>query len=74
MKISSRVGKIEDESISAVCFSNTPNVYLPHYYYIFINPEPLGAELNNMVCSKLEIKLYPLEKNGKESIKTSEVK
>ena len=41
-QISSGVEKKADESISAIQFCATPKGDLPHYSYIFRNPEPLG--------------------------------
>ena len=55
--------KTEDESMSAIRFWKTPKGDLLHYLFIFMNPEPLGTELNEISCSRLGIMLY-LEKKG----------
>ena len=62
-KIALGVEKTEDESMSAIRFWKTPKGDLLHYSFIFMNLEPLGTELNDMLCSRLGIMLY-LEKKG----------
>ena len=47
----------EDELMSAIQFWKTPKGDLLHYSFIFMNPEPLGTELNDMSCSRLGIML-----------------
>ena len=48
-QIASGVGKMADESMSAIRFRITPKVDLPQYSYIFRNPETLGTEMKNVV-------------------------
>ena len=57
--------------MSAIQFCNTPKVDLPHYSYIFRNPEPLGTEMKNVVCSRLGTMLHLEIRKGKEAMKTS---
>ena len=65
------VGKTADESMSAIRFCTTPKGYLPHYYFIFRNTEPLGTEMKNVACSILRTMLHIEIQNGKEAMKTS---
>ena len=51
--------KMVDESMRAIKFCTTPKGDLPHYSYIFRKPETLGAEMNNMACSRLGMMLHP---------------
>ena len=48
MHIDSGVEKMADESMSSIRFHTTPKGDLPHYTYIFRNPEPLGTEMKNV--------------------------
>ena len=64
-KIASGVGKTADESMSAIQFCTTTKVYLPHYYYIFRNPYPLGTETKNVACSRLRTMLHLDIQKGK---------
>ena len=43
--------KVGDESISAIRFQTTEKGNLPHLYYIFRKPEPLGTDFNKFDCS-----------------------
>ena len=63
--------KTEDELTSAIRFRTTPKCDLPHYLFIFRNPELLGIELKNVVCSRLGTMLYLEIKRGEEAINTS---
>ena len=47
-KISVSYLKIDDESMSAICYQITSKGDLPHLSYILCKPEPLGAEINTM--------------------------
>ena len=47
-KIASGKEKNVDESMSAIIFRTTPKGDLPHYFYIFRKPEPLGTETKNV--------------------------
>ena len=42
-----------DGSMSTIHFHTIPKVYLPHYSYIFGNPEPLGKDINCVDCYRL---------------------
>ena len=42
--------KVEDESMSAIRFWTTVKGDLPHLYYIFWKPEPLGMQFNTVEC------------------------
>ena len=57
--------------MSAMRFRTTPKEDLPHYSYIFRNPEPLGTEMKNMACSRLGTMLHLDIQKGKEAMKTS---
>ena len=63
--------KKADELMRAIQFCTTPKGYLPHYSYIFRNPEPLGTEMNNVACSRLGTMLYLDIQRGKDDMKTS---
>ena len=65
------MGKTEDESISDIQFCTTPKGDLLNYSYIFMNPEPLRTERNNVDCSRLWTMLHPDIQKGKEDTKTS---
>ena len=43
--------KVGGDSVSAIRFWMTAKGDLPHLYYIFLKPKPLGRELNTVVCS-----------------------
>ena len=58
MNIASEVENIADESISTIHFWTYPKCDLPHYLFIFRNPEPLGVELKNDACYGLENMSY----------------
>ena len=57
-QIASGVVKTADESMSAIRFRTTPIGNLPHYSYIFWKPKPLGKEIKNVDCSRLETLLH----------------
>ena len=59
--------------MSAIRFFTTPKGYLPHYSYIFRNPEPLGIEMKNMDCYMLRIMLYPDTLKGNGAMKKSDL-
>ena len=42
---------------------------LPHYSYIYRNPEPLGMEIKNLACSRLGTMLYLDIQKGREATK-----
>ena len=50
-KIASGLEKVSDESISVVRFLTNTKGDLPHYLFIFRNPDSLGR--NNVACSRL---------------------
>ena len=60
--------------MSAIQFCTNPKGYLPHYSYIFRNPEPLGTEIKNVVCSRLGKMLHLEIQKGKEAMKKSTFK
>ena len=70
MQIASGVGKTADELMSAIIFFTTPKGDLPHYSYNFRKPEPLGIEINNVVCSKVGMVLRLETQKGEEDMKT----
>ena len=70
-QIASRIEKMADESMSAIRFCTTPKGDLPHYSYIFRNPEPLGTEMKNVACSRLGKMLHLEIQKGKDAMKTS---
>ena len=43
--------KVGDESMSAIFFQKIAKGNLPHLYYIFHNPEPLGKEFKTVTYS-----------------------
>ena len=43
--------KVGDESMSAIQFLTKPKGNLPHFSYIFRNPEPLGTDSNIVAFS-----------------------
>ena len=60
--------------MSAILFPITPKVYVPLQSYNFSNPEPLGADMKNLACSRLVTMLYLEIQKGGESMKTSTFK
>ena len=71
-QIDSGVEKTTDDSMSAIQFCTTHKGYLPQYSYILRNPEPLGTEKNNVVCSRLGTMLQIVIQKEGEDKKTSE--
>ena len=63
--------KMADESMSAILFFTTPKLYLPHYSYIFRNPETLWTEMKNVDFSRLGTMLHLDTQKEKEAMKTS---
>ena len=57
--------------MSAIWFRTTPKGNLPHYSYIFRNPEPLGTEMKNVACSRLRTMLHLDIQKGKKAMKKS---
>ena len=57
--------------MSAIRFRTTSKGDLLHNSYIFRNPETLGTEMNNVVCSRLGTMLHLEIQKGKEAMKTS---
>ena len=57
-QINSGTEQATDESMSDICFHTTPKCDLPYYSHIFMNPEPLGTESNNVACYRLRTILY----------------
>ena len=55
--------------MSAIQFRTTPKEDLPHYSYICRNIEPLGPEMKNVDCSRLENMLHLDIQKGKEAMK-----
>ena len=45
---------------------------MPHHLFIFRKPDPLGTELNNSACSRLETMFYLRIKKGKVDMKLSD--
>ena len=70
-QISSQEGKTADESMRAIQFCSIPKGDLPHYSYIFIKPESLWTEINNVACSRLGGMLHLDIQKGKKATKTS---
>ena len=56
----------------AIRFHTTPKVDLPHYYYIFRNPDPVGIDMKNVAFSRLGTMLHIEIQKGKEAMKISE--
>ena len=56
--------------MSDIRFCTTPIGDLPNYFYIFSNLDPLGKELNNVVCYRLGTMLYIDIPKGKDTMKT----
>ena len=63
--------KVGDESMSAIRFRTTAKGNLPHFSYIFRNPEPLGTEFNTVACSVTGALLFIEVQRGKEGMKHS---
>ena len=57
--------------MSAIQFCTTPKRYLPHYYYVFRNPEPLETETKNVACLRLGKMLHLYIQKGEEAMKNS---
>ena len=57
--------------MSAIRFCTIPKGDLPHYYFIFGNPELLVTEMKNMACSRLGTMLHLEIQKGKEDMKKS---
>ena len=57
--------------MSAIQFCTTHKGDLPYYFYIFMKPESLGTEMNNVACSWLGTMLHLEIQKGKEAMKTS---
>ena len=55
--------------MSAICFHTDPKGGVPHYSYIFTNPDPLGMEINNVSCSRLGTMLQLETQKVKEAMK-----
>ena len=64
--------KVDDDSMSAICFRTTTKRNLPDLSYIICKPEPLGGELKTVACyftgSLLVIKIHRV-KEGMKKIK-----
>ena len=60
-----------DESMCSMQLFTTPKGKLHHYSFIIRNPEPLGAEINNVACLRLGIMLHLEIQKGKETMETS---
>ena len=56
--------------MSAKNFCTTHKVYPPHYLFIFVKQETLGAELNHFTCYRLGTMLYLDIQKEKELEKT----
>ena len=63
--------KVGDESMSAIRFRTTEKGNLPHLYYIFRKPEPLGAEFKTVAFSVTGALLFIEVQMGKEGMKHS---
>ena len=61
-----------DESMSAIIFCTIPKGDLPHYSYIFRNPDMLWMRMKNVDCSRLGTMLYLKVQKGKEAMNTAE--
>ena len=60
-----------NDPMSAIRFQITPKGALLHYSCMFRNPDPLGMDINNVLCSRLGTMLYLDIKKGEETMKTS---
>ena len=67
-----RSRKTADESMSAIQFCTIHKGDLPHFSYIFRDPEPLDTEMKNVACSILGMMLHLDIQKGREAMKTSE--
>ena len=63
--------KRADESMSAIKFCTTPKGDLPQYSYFCRSPDPLGPEMNNLSCSRLETMLHLNIQKGEKDVKIS---
>ena len=54
-----------------ISFRATPKGDIPHYWFIFRNPDSLRTELKNDSCSRSEIMLYLEIQKGMEGMKAS---
>ena len=67
--ISASYLKVRDESMSAIIFWITEKGNLPHFYYIFRKPDPLGTEFKKVTCSVTgDLPLIEIQR-GKEGMK-----
>ena len=57
--------------MSAIRFQTTAKGNLPHFSYIFRNPEPLGTEFKTVACYVTEALLFIEVQRGKEVMKHS---
>ena len=53
--------------MSSIRFCTTPKSYLPHYFYIFRKPDPLGTDIKNVDFSSSGTMLY-LETQKREKV------
>ena len=70
-QIASRVEKTADDSMSAIFFCTTTKVDLMHHSNMFRNPDPLGADINNVAFLRLGTMLYIYIQKRKEAVKRS---
>ena len=61
--------KVGDESMSTIRFWTTAKGNLLHLPYIFLKPDPLGAEFNTVACYVTGALLFIEFQRGKEVIK-----
>ena len=52
------MGKTADEAMSAIHFFTNSKGYLPHYFYILINMDPLSKDINNVACYMIGTMLH----------------
>ena len=57
--------------MSAIRFRTTPKGDLLQYSYIFRKTEPLGTDMKNVACSRLETMLHLDIQKGKEAMNKS---
>ena len=57
--------------MGAILFSTNPEGDLPHYSYIFRNPDPLDTDMKNILCSRLGTMLHLDIQKGKKATKMS---
>ena len=67
-KIASGVVKTDHESIIAIHFHTPPEGDLSHYSYIFMNTDPMGLDINNLACSRVDHMLQLDIQKGKEAM------